>query len=162
MKKELSVDFNLRATWQAISRMYNHYGNPFDISVASGFVLINIDKKNGTPATKIAPLVGLEPRSLSRLLKSLEDRNLIYKRNDAFDKRSVRVFLSEEGQLKRELSKMAIKLFNHKVLESVGEDKYMIFLEVINSIRETIDQPDLFSEIESKASVISKRLDELK
>ena len=57
---------------------------------------------------------------------------------------------------------MAIKLFNHKVLESVGEDKYMIFLEVINSIRETIDQPDLFSEIESKASVISKRLDELK
>ncbi len=37
---------------------------------------------DGTPATKIAPQMGLEPRSLTRLLKSMEDQKLIVRKAD--------------------------------------------------------------------------------
>ena len=48
MKKEQSIDFNIKRAWHAISRMYSQYGQDFEISPSSGFVLLNIDAKKGT------------------------------------------------------------------------------------------------------------------
>ena len=75
MKREETVDFNIKVTWHAISRMYNQYGDKFELTASTGFVLLNIDVEDGTPATKIAPLMGLEARSLTRMLKSMEERD---------------------------------------------------------------------------------------
>ena len=76
MKKELTIDYNIKAAWHAIMRMYNQYGQDFDITASTGFVLLNIDSEQGTPATKIAPALGMESRSLTRMLKSLEEKGL--------------------------------------------------------------------------------------
>ena len=66
MKQEESVDYQIKATWHAISRMYNQQAIKYDITTSIGFVLLNIDSHEGTPATKIAPLMGLEARSLTK------------------------------------------------------------------------------------------------
>lgn len=79
MKREESIDYNIKAAWHAISRMYNQQAVKYGITTSIGFVLLNINSKEGTPATKIAPLMGLESRSLTRMLKSMEEKGLIYK-----------------------------------------------------------------------------------
>lgn len=91
MKAEKTVDYHIKTVWYAISRMYNTNAAKADMSMAVGYVLLNIDK-NGTPATKIAPLLGLEPRSLTRMLKTLEEKGWIYRKMDEYDKRVVNVF----------------------------------------------------------------------
>ena len=55
MKREETIDYNIKVAWHAISRMYNQYGADMDVTASTGFVLLNIDQENGTPATKIAP-----------------------------------------------------------------------------------------------------------
>ena len=105
MKPEETVDYNIKVAWHAISRMYNTQAARYDITTSIGFVLLNIDQEAGTPATKIAPLLGLETRSLTRILRSMEDKGLIYKQADAQDKRSVRIFLTELGLEKKEVSR---------------------------------------------------------
>ena len=112
MKKEETLDYNIKATWHAISRMYNQYGEKFEITASTGFVLLNIDAENGTPATKIAPLMGLEARSLTRMLKSMEERKWIYRQRDPQDGRSVRIFLTDLGKQKREISRLSVIGFN--------------------------------------------------
>jgi MarR family transcriptional regulator, organic hydroperoxide resistance regulator len=77
MKKEETVDHNLRTAWHAISRMYNQQAQKYDATMSMGFVLLNINTEEGTAATKIAPMMGLEARSLTRLLKSMEEKGLI-------------------------------------------------------------------------------------
>ena len=67
-----------------------------------GFALLNIHSVEGTPATKIAPMMGLEARSLTRLLKSMEEKRLIYRETDKNDKRSVRIYLTREGKKNKE------------------------------------------------------------
>ena len=62
-----TVDFHIKSTWHAMTRMYNNIANKHGMSQTIGYVLINIAKE-GTRATKIAPLMGMEPTSLSRLL----------------------------------------------------------------------------------------------
>jgi hypothetical protein len=37
--KEKTIDYILRATWQAVSRMYNEEASKFDGSMAIGFAL---------------------------------------------------------------------------------------------------------------------------
>lgn len=139
MKREESIDYNIKAVWHAISRMYNHYGGPYDISASTGFVLLNIDRKEGTPATKIAPLLGLETRSLTRLLKSLEEKGFIERKPDPDDRRSVRICLTELGKEKKAISKKLVKAFNNAVVDKISFEKYKVFLDVMNEIQEVLD-----------------------
>lgn len=139
MKADKTVDYHIKSGWHAISRMYNSYAAPFDMTMAIGYVLLNIDKKKGTPATKIAPALGLEARSLTRMLKSLEDKKWIRREIDEDDRRVVNVFLTEEGKRKRDFARQGVILFNDAIYEKIGEEKLNIFFEVMESINEIVN-----------------------
>ena len=143
LKPEESVCFCTKTTWHAISRLYNTTGAQHDISASTGFVLLNIDSDNGTPATKIAPQLGMEARSLTRVLKALEEKGYIYKEADASDGRVVRIFLTEEGKRKRELAKIGVVAFNKAVREVVPSEKLDIYFQVANTINEIIGKKQL-------------------
>lgn len=136
MRKEETIDHNIKATWHAISRMYNQQATKHDITTSIGFVLLNIHSDEGTPATKIAPLMGLEARSLTRMLKTMEEKKLIYREQDRVDKRSVRIFLTELGKRKKEISRETVLSFNNRVREAVSEHKLKIFFEVMAEINQ--------------------------
>jgi MarR family transcriptional regulator, organic hydroperoxide resistance regulator len=139
MKADKTVDYHIKSGWHAISRMYNSYAAPFDMTMAIGYVLLNIDKKKGTPATKIAPALGLEARSLTRMLKSLEDKKWIRREIDVDDRRVVNVFLTEEGKRKRDYARQGVILFNDAIYEKIGEEKLNIFFEVMQNINEIVN-----------------------
>ncbi|MDQ3192061.1 MAG: MarR family winged helix-turn-helix transcriptional regulator [Bacteroidota bacterium] len=140
MKPKESVCFNIKSSWQIISRMYNTIGAPFELSAAMGYILLNIDQTEGSTATQVGSLIGIESTSFSRMLKTLEDKKLIYKKQDKSDRRMMKIYLTEEGKTKREISKKTVKTFNKKVREEISEEKMDVFFEVmkkINKIAET-------------------------
>lgn len=139
MKKEETVDYPIKSAWHAISRMYNQQAAEEGFTTAIGFVLLNINSKEGTPATKIAPLIGLETRSLTRMLKTMEEKGLIFKQADPVDKRSVRIFLTEEGKQKKEISVQSVKRFNLEVRAELSEAELESFFGVIAKIQKVID-----------------------
>lgn len=140
MKREETVDYHIKSAWHAISRMYNQQAAEEGFTTAMGFVLININSKEGTPATKIAPLIGLETRSLTRVLKTMEEKGLISKKPDPVDKRSVRIFLTEKGKRKKEISVKTIMDFNEQIREVVDEEALKNFFDVFDKIQMVIDQ----------------------
>ncbi|KPM48598.1 MarR family winged helix-turn-helix transcriptional regulator [Jiulongibacter sediminis] len=139
MRKEDTIDFHIKWTWHAISRMYNIYAGQNDMTMSIGYVLLNIDLDNGTPATKIGPSIGMEPRSLTRMLKSLEEKGWIYRQVDENDKRFVNVFLTEEGKEKRNFARDGVRAFNHTIRKVIPQEKLDVFLEVIDKIKEVVD-----------------------
>ncbi|QOI96791.1 MAG: MarR family transcriptional regulator [Flammeovirgaceae bacterium] len=146
MKREETVDYHIRSAWHAISRMYNQQAARYNATMAIGFVLLNIDAEEGTPATKIGPLMGLEPRSLTRLLKSLEEQGAIYREVDKSDKRSVRIFLTDEGKKGRERSKEIVLRFNEAVREEIPQEKLSVFFEVIQNINKIIERNTIYEQ----------------
>jgi len=64
--KDITIDYMLRATWQAVARMYNEEAKLFNSTMAVGFTLLSIDPKTGTPSTALGPKMGMEATSLSR------------------------------------------------------------------------------------------------
>jgi DNA-binding MarR family transcriptional regulator len=146
MKPEETVDYNIKVAWHAISRMYNTQAAQNDITTSIGFVLLNIDQEKGTPATKIAPLLGLETRSLTRILRSMEEKGLIYKQADSVDKRSVRIFLTPLGLEKKEVSRQTVRHFNLKIREKIPQSQLDNFFKVAAQITGMIEGKALFEE----------------
>ncbi|CAM4183537.1 MarR family transcriptional regulator [Cytophagaceae bacterium 50C-KIRBA] len=139
MKAESTFDFQIKSAWYAISRMYNTYAAQFDMSMAIGYVLLHIDK-DGTPATKIAPALGLEARSLTRMLKTLEDKKWIRRETNYADKRVVKIFLTDLGKKKRDVAKQGVILFNEKLFERIGAEQSHEFFKVIQSINQFLEE----------------------
>jgi DNA-binding MarR family transcriptional regulator len=75
--KNKTIDYILRATWQAVSRMYNEEAAKFDATMATGFTLLSMDREEGTPTTAMGSRMRVEATSLSRTLKSMEEKGLI-------------------------------------------------------------------------------------
>ena len=88
MRAQDTVGYQVKTAWQAIAKMYNRLTIENGFSQAIGYVLINV-KKGGVPVTKIAPNMGIEPTSLSRLLNTMEEKGLIYREKDIVDRRVV-------------------------------------------------------------------------
>jgi DNA-binding MarR family transcriptional regulator len=150
MKREETIDHNIKSAWHAISRMYNQQAVKQNITTSIGFVLLNISSKEGTPATKIAPLMGLESRSLTRVLKNMEEKGLIYRKPDAIDGRSVRIFLTDEGKRKKEVSRETVLSFNNQVREVISDNKLEVFFDVINDINKIIDSNRIYENANNK------------
>jgi DNA-binding MarR family transcriptional regulator len=106
--KDKTIDYILRATWQAVSRMYNEEASKYGATMATGFALLSMDKNIGTPSTSLGPQMGMEATSLTRTLKSMEEKGLIIRKKNPDDGRGVLIYLTELGKEKRDLSK---KLF---------------------------------------------------
>ena len=134
MKQE-TFDSALRSTWQLVSRMYNKEASKFDSTMATGFALLSIDP-DGTPSTTLGPKMGMESTSLSRLLSTMEERKLIYRTQNPNDGRSILIHLTSFGKEKRDDSKAVVLHFNKKIEDSLSAEKFNIFFEVMNCIKE--------------------------
>ncbi|MDH3698879.1 MAG: MarR family transcriptional regulator [Flavobacteriaceae bacterium] len=143
--KEITVDYVLRATWQAVARMYNEEAKKFDSTMAVGFTLLSIDPKSGTPSTALGPKMGMEATSLSRILKSMEEKGLIERKPNPKDGRGVLIHLTEFGLENREYSKDRVLRFNDAVKEHLSEDQMDAFFKVMKSIHDIASEKKIFT-----------------
>ena len=143
MKREETVDFHIKAAWHAIARMYNQIGQSRGVTTSTGFVLLNINPEYGTRATKIAPLMGMESTSLSRILKSMEDQGFIYRQKDPEDGRAVRIFLTQKGREDQEEARTAVLSFNDEIKNNVSKKDLNTFFKVIQKISQLIEEKTL-------------------
>ena len=144
MQKKQTIDHTLRATWQSVAKMYNEVAVKHDSTMATAFVLLNIDIEHGTPSTALGPQMGMEPTSLSRILKSMEEKGAIYREKNPEDGRSVLIKLTDFGIEKRNVSRKHVIQFNETIKKHISEEKIRHFFEVTETINKLINEKKIF------------------
>lgn len=144
MEKESLIDFHIRYTWQKISRLYNAQAAKYGLTMSTGFILLNIDEEKGTPSTKLGPKMGMEANSLTRILKSMQQKGLIYKKSSLSDKRVVLWFLTPEGIRNKKIAQDNVVRLNQYIYQNLSEDKIRQFLSTFRQIDELINSEDVF------------------
>ena len=135
MQLKDTIDFHIKGTWHTLTKMYNRIAAQHNTSQTVAYILVNIDK-DGTPATQIAARLGMEPTSLSRVLKKMEDQNLIFKEVDENDKRIMKIFLTNFGVEKRKYVKEILINFNQKLIKIISKKELETFYKVMNKIND--------------------------
>lgn len=146
--KDKTIDYVLRTTWLAVTKMYNEEASKFESTMATGFALLSIDPEKGTPSTSLGPKMGMEATSLSRTLKSMEERGLIYRRPNPEDGRGVLIFLTDFGREKRAYSREKVLTFNDTIKRSVSEEQLNHFYEVADVINNMISNKNIYNQKE--------------
>ena len=144
MQKEKSIDHALRATWQAVAKIYNEQAAKHKSTMAMAMALLYIDQENGTPSTALGPSMGMESTSLSRTLNAMEEKGLIYREKNPEDGRGVFIKLTDLGREKREISKESVYQFNKVIREHTSEEKIAHFFEVTDVIHQLIAEKAIF------------------
>ncbi len=139
-----TIDSKLKKVWQIISRMYNAEAVQYGGSIAIGHFLLNIDSEEGTYASDIAPLLGMESTSLSRIIKALEKEKLIIRKSDKLDKRKVKIILTAKGKKNKDLAKNIVRNFNSELEEKIGKKKIKSFLKTVNEITQFAEERHKF------------------
>ena len=133
-EKVENVDLILKSTWLSVSKMYSELAHDHDATAVQALTLLKIEPKEGTRSTNLGPKMAIEPTSLTRIIKLLEDNGYIYKEKTTNDKREVIIKLTEKGLNSRNMSKEVVVNFNKKVVENITPEKLEIFKEVMNDI----------------------------
>jgi len=142
--KDLTIDHALRATWQAVSKMYNEEAKNYGLTMAIGFTLLSIDPKGGTPSTTLGPKMGMEATSLSRILKNIEEKGYIQRKRNPNDGRGVLIYLTPLGLEKREESKEVVLRFNKVVKEHTSQEDLSGFFKIIETINKLISDKKIY------------------
>ncbi len=142
--KDLTIDYALRATWQAVSKMYNEEAKNYGITMAIGFTLLSIDPKQGTPSTALGPKMGMESTSLSRILKNIEQRGFIQRKPNPNDGRGVLIHLTALGLEKRKESKDVVLRFNEVVKDNISEENLEGFFKTVDIINKLISDKKIY------------------
>jgi len=135
---ESVVAYKIRTVWFEIVKLHNEMAKEHVGTLSMAFILVAINEEEGTPVTKIAPRMGMEPNSLSRSLKSLEQQGCIYKKKHAVDKRKVTICLTEYGMELRNIALKTVFSLNKAIMKDIPSAKLSAFFDVMNSIPETL------------------------
>ncbi|MCH7785003.1 MAG: MarR family transcriptional regulator [Bacteroidetes bacterium] len=142
--KEKTIDFLLRSTWMSVIKMYNEEAGKKGSTMATGFALISIDPDKGTSSTSLGPKMGMEATSLSRTLKTMEDKELILRKPNPLDGRGVIIHLTPFGKEMREYSKQVVIRFDEAVKEAIKPEELKAFKNVANAILELINSKKIY------------------
>jgi MarR family transcriptional regulator, organic hydroperoxide resistance regulator len=127
------LDIAVRKAWLKIFKMYNQRAMQYGVSFSLGLVLLSIDKE-GTPSTQLGPKMGMEPTSLSRTLKMMEEEQLIKRVPDTVDKRVVYVFLTPKGVAHRRIARDEVLEYNKMLYSEIDNQDIETMLRVLDQV----------------------------
>jgi len=135
-----TIDSKLKTAWQSVSRMYNAEALLHDATIAMGHYLLNVDSHEGSYASEIAPALGMEVTSLSRLIQSLDEKKMITRITDKADKRKTKIMLTKKGIMQKELAKNTVRSFNQLAEQKIGKERLKDFYKTIDDIIELAEE----------------------
>ena len=144
MLKEKTVDQLIRETWMAIAKLYNEEASKYGGTLSIGYVLLKIDPQIGTPSTSLASMLGMESTSLSRTLKKMEEKYLIFREPNPNDGRSVLINLTDYGKQMREKSKQTVLQFNESIEQNIPQKDLICLRKTIREILELVNNKQIF------------------
>jgi DNA-binding MarR family transcriptional regulator len=136
IKHQETIDYFVKIVWQTMANRYNQLVAEFGITQSIGYLLINIDEKEGTTVSQAAALLGLKSTSLSRMLNQLEKSGLIYRESNQGDKRSVKIYLTDLGKEKRHLARGVVRQFNNYLNKHISENDKEYLAQLLKKINQ--------------------------
>ena len=88
--------------------------------------------------------MGMEPTSLSRILKTMEDKGAICREKNPNDGRSVIIKLTDYGKEMRKISKGHVIQFNETIKNHLSEKELENFFKVTSIINKMISDKDIY------------------
>ena len=131
---------NIEQAYRHLELLYERLVGPIGLSVLEWYTLRALYDEDGQCASQLAALVCRHPSSMTALLDRMEEKGLLRREVDRTDRRSVRIFLTEQGQAFRERVEAVACQLDNLLSGLVTPEQMDTFLHVL-SVLQNVDFP---------------------
>jgi DNA-binding MarR family transcriptional regulator len=135
---EKSIGFKVNQTANKINNKYTQLLQSFDIAPEQRAALEIIKYESDVNQTKIANILGKDKTTISRTLKTLENKNLITK--SQIDKRTNLIQLTKKGEEVLNDSFTNVKDFRKKLTSKFSEDELNNLITLLEKVSLIVDE----------------------
>ena len=89
---------NIEQTYRHLEQVYERLISPLGLNILEWYALRALYADDGMSASHLAQLVCRHPSSMTALLDRMEEKGLLRREVDLQDRRSVRIFLTDQGR----------------------------------------------------------------
>ncbi|MGE4453456.1 MAG: MarR family winged helix-turn-helix transcriptional regulator [Sphaerochaeta sp.] len=125
------------------NQMYlNSHLKEWDITSAEVGILMNLFMEEGKTQEELSKWVHIDKAATTRTVHGLEEKGIIWRKQDSLDRRCNRIHLTQKG---RELELHVIpvvRAWSEHIAHLVGEESYTSLCEGLESISRALDEED--------------------
>ena len=109
------------------------------LHVGQEMVLIELWEKDGLRGGELAARLGVEPPTVTKMLRRLENCGFLERRQDVNDARSFQVFLTEKGRTLEEPVTRCWERVEQKTLAGLSPEEQQVFRTLLTKVRTELD-----------------------
>lgn len=128
------------STSQAMRSYADQRLKSYDLTVEQLQVLKQVDLHRGLPPRNLSVLTGKSPANMSRILDRLEKKKRIIRTLNPEDRRSILIFLTEEGKALKDEVMSLFEGLRAALVHGIAEEKQQVAVEVLRAIRHNIQK----------------------
>ena len=133
--KDSSIGKYLSITHRAHTSLVDKkFKEKFNLSHGQVFILINIYRDEGICQHRLCEEYNLDKSGVGRILKKLEDKNLVTRKSDPEDKRKKLIYLTDKAKNMKEDFKNLLKEIEEQMRQGLTEQE----IETVNTILKKI------------------------
>jgi len=126
---------NIEQAYRHLEQVYERLITPLGLSVLEWYALRALYADDGVTASHLAQVVCRHPSSMTALLDRMEEKGLLRRQVDAEDRRSVRIFLTEQGRACQPQVEAAAAQLDHLLDELVTPEQMDAFRYVLGVLQ---------------------------
>lgn len=108
------------------------------LHVGQEMVLLELWREDGLKGGELANRLGVEPPTITRMLRRIENCGFVERHPDPADARSFRVYLTEKGRALEEPVARIWEEVEEKTLQGIDREEKMILRRLLAQIRENL------------------------
>ena len=86
-----------------------------NLSLSQYFALSNIPT-SGISMTELSKIIGIDKSTLTRIIENLEKVDLVFRKKNNKDRRSVKIYLTEQGLYQSEKYRLRLEILGKQIL----------------------------------------------
>ena len=136
LRFEGCVVTNIEQAYRNLERVYERMVRPLGLNVLEWYALRALYRQDGLSASQLAAQVCRHPSSMTALLDRMEQKGLVRRQAAPDDRRSVQIFLTEQGRALRESVLVVAERLEHLLDDRVSPDDLRAFLRVVSVLQQ--------------------------
>ena len=142
--KDSSIGKYLSITHRAHTSLVDKkFKKKFNLSHGQVFILINIYRDEGICQHRLCEEYNLDKSGVGRILKKLEDKNLVVRKSDPEDKRKKLIYLTEKAKDMKDEFKKLLKEIEEQMRQGLTEKEINTVNTLLKQIYNNLDKSDI-------------------
>ncbi len=132
------ISFQIGSLSRDLTKYFNSHLTKHNITIGQVLVLLYLNEHGASPIKNIANGLEIESPAVSRIVDRMLKDDIVHRQENKSDRRCMEITLTEKGTTLALETAVVPQTYNQLLIDKLGQEKYDMFVEIMEEIQETV------------------------